>query len=445
MRPIAIRLACLVLCLVMTAPIAQADPELVWRRQDVGRKILAPVIAPSKGVALAIIEHSVDSPAFPASSDDFDVASVAAFDLTTGETRHAVIPDIAGDSYPASLHDLVVGEDVFVVLAADEKGGDTRSYYAFAYDLDSFELRYTIKLPLADYPDHIPLEQEGVMQISENHLLIATALRWTFEDRDPLMMVYDLGTGQLQRVLGLQDLDPKAEPGWFGRRPQAPDVMFDAAVAEGGILFAPDYGDQQKDEGRLLSYDLSRAEALPEQHIAQQDDRNAFLIGADAERIYFSTHNDRGGLEPIKPQHVMWQSDLIGVPRQAGAMVRYADPFPVKGQMPTKSELTYAEMTTGALLFTGSGFPREMRRSGGYLVATAPSAPLTEVGAMVLTVFDAASGKQLGIMAPRDPQTEFFGSAFDLKDDLVLVPILKGQAFMSYGLHDLALFRLRAP
>lgn len=446
MRPFAIRLACLVLCLVLAAPTAQAEPELVWLRQDAGRRVFAPVIVPSKGMALAIIMHSVDSTAFPASSDASGLSSVAAFDLATGETRHAVIPEIAGDRYPASLHDLVVGEDVFVVLAADEKGGDTRSYYAFAYDLDSFELRYTIKLPLADYPDHIPNEQSGVMQISKNHLLIATALRWVSEDRDPLMMVYDLGTGQLQRVLGLQDLDPKAEPGWFGRRARAPDAMFDAAVVEGDTLLAPDYGDLQKDEGRVLSYDLSRAEALPEQHIPQQDDQSAFLLGADAERLYFSTAKDRAlvdraRLDPISLQHVMGQRDLVGVPRQAGATVRYADPFPVEGKMPTKSELIYAEAATGERLYTGSRFPSQVRRSGSYLVAAAPSAPLTDDGTMVLTVFDAASGTLLDVMAPRDPQTEFFGDEFDLRDDLVLVSVLQDQEAVS----RLALYRLRTP
>ncbi|MFV0299753.1 MAG: hypothetical protein ACK5IP_02515 [Paracoccus sp. (in: a-proteobacteria)] len=408
--------------------------------------IQSPTIVPSKGVALAVVEHSVDSTAFPADPEQFELRSVAAFDLATGETRHVMTPEITGDTYPASLHELVVGEDVLVVLAGDEEGGDTRSYYAFAYDLDSYEPRYTIELPLEDYPNHIPSELQPAMQVSDGHLLIATSLRRGVEDTDPLMMVYDLGTGQLQRVLGLQELDPEAESGWFGRRPRAPDQMFETAIAEGGILFAPDYGDPGKEEARLLAYDLSRAEALPEQPIAQQDDKDAYLVGLDADRMYFSTHDDNALLTPIAHLTRTWQSDLWGVPRQAGqATLRYADPFPVEGEMPSTSDTVYAEVTMGAHPFSGSSFPGLMRRDGRYLVAAARTAPLADEGATALAVFDATSGAQHYVMVPGNPQTEFFGDSFDLKDDMILIPIRDDREFRSRALQDLALYRLNDP
>lgn len=444
--PFAMRLVGFALGLFLTAAGALAAPELLWRRSDLGPSIQVPTLVPSKGIALAMVEHSADSTAFPADPEVYRLMSVAIFDLETGATRASVIPEIKGDSFPATLHDLVVGEDIFVVLAGDEEGGDRRSYYAFAYDLDSYELRYTIKLPVADYPDHIPREMIASMQISDGHLLIATALRWTIEDRDPLMMVYDLGTGQLQRVLGLQDLDPKAEPGWFGRRPRAPDQMFDTAIAEGGILFAPDYGNRDKGGARLLSYDLSRGQALPALPIARQDDQDAYLVGLDAERMYFSTHDDHALLDIVTIRNVMWQSNLFGVPRQAGqATLRYADPFPVTGEMPSESDLIYAEVTIGARPFTGSSFPGQMRRAGDYLVAAAPTAPLTDEGAMALAVFDATSGAQHYVMVPGNPGAEFFGASFDLKDKLILVPIRDDQEFRSRALQDLALFRLNDP
>lgn len=443
----AMRLAGFALGLLLTATGALAAPELLWRRADLGPAILSPTLVPDKGIGLAIVQHSADSVAFPADPEIYQLMSVAVFDLETGATRATIIPEILGDTYPATLHEIVVGEDVFVVLAGDESGGDSRSYYAFAYDLDSYEPRYTIKLPLADYPNHIPAEGIFSMQASDGDLLISTALRWAFENRDPLMMVYDLQTGEFQRVLSLLDIDPDAEKGWFGRRPRAPDYIFDSAIARDGILHLPDYKSDAsgrhgaKGPARLLTYGLARGQALGSEPIPRQDDRDSYLFDVDREWMYLATVSG-----PISRQNLVQQGDLYAVPRQPGQTpIKYADPFPAEKEIVSQAEYLISQIDSAPAPFTGSGFPGDMRRSGRFLMASAPTAPISPDGALALALFDAPSGTMLDVMIPGDPEIDFFGDQFDLAQDLVLVPIRSDQAFRSSRLQDLALFRLNYP